>query len=327
VEDPRICIIGAGSLSTSRIYPYIGAAGGQIVGVCDLDIEKAERNAGRFGGRPYSELATMIDVERPDAVIVCIGPAQHAELAMDIMRRGLPVYTEKPPAVSAAAALEVARVAKQTGKLCVTAFKKRYAACYECAREWIDAHPPGERLSLAVKRSSGHYGNGADPRSQLLLDFGIHGIDLIGYLFGDARRVLAFAKDRDAYAVSIEFACGAVGSLNLDDGRSFQVPTEEVEISMRGGNWMTIHNSAMWRIAADGKPVEWREPPTFASSGDSGKDTGHFAELADFIDAVRTGCTASRSHIAESYRSMVLYEAIQRSAETGEIVDVTYESV
>lgn len=27
-NDPRICIIGAGALSTRRIYPYIGAAGG-----------------------------------------------------------------------------------------------------------------------------------------------------------------------------------------------------------------------------------------------------------------------------------------------------------
>ena len=43
--EPRICIVGAGHLSTSRIYPYIGAAGGVLAGVCDLDIEKAERNA------------------------------------------------------------------------------------------------------------------------------------------------------------------------------------------------------------------------------------------------------------------------------------------
>jgi predicted dehydrogenase len=53
MNEPRICIVGAGSLSTRRIYPYIGAAGAQLVGVCDLDVEKAQRNARLFGGQVY----------------------------------------------------------------------------------------------------------------------------------------------------------------------------------------------------------------------------------------------------------------------------------
>jgi predicted dehydrogenase len=325
MSESRICIIGAGSLSSSRIYPYIGAAGGQIVGTCDLDLDKAERNTRRFGGGSYTDYDAMLSVENPDAVIVCIGPQQHAELAIELMQRGLPVYTEKPPAITAAEALQVAHVAADTGMLCVTAFKKRYAKCYERAREWIDAHSPDDRLSLAVKRASGRYANEYNPRSQLLLDFGIHGIDLISYLFGDVHRVFALSKDCHAYAVSMEFACGAVGSFNLDDGRSFTIPTEEVDISLTGGNWMTIHNSASWRIAEGGKPTEWREPPTFASSGDSGNDTGHLAELVDFIAAVREDRRTSRSSIAESYRSMVLYEAIAQSTASGEVVDVLYE--
>ena len=44
--------------------------------------------------------------------------------------------------------------------------------------------------------------------------------------------------------------------MNLNDGRSFGVPTEEVEISIRGGNFMTIHNSSCWRITEGGKPKE-----------------------------------------------------------------------
>ena len=123
MPDPRIAIVGAGSLSTKRIYPNIGAAGAQLVAVCDLDAEKAERNSRRYGGRPFEDLEIMLDAIDPDGVIVCIGPEAHAEVASRVLKLGYPVYTEKPPAGSAAAALDVARVAKETGLLCTTAFK------------------------------------------------------------------------------------------------------------------------------------------------------------------------------------------------------------
>jgi len=321
MSEPRICIVGAGSLSTKRIYPNVGAAGAQLVGVCDLDAEKAERNARRWGGAVYADMEEMIDSEKPDGVIICIGPEAHAELAPVVMRKGIPVYTEKPPAATAAAALEVARVSKETGVLCTTAFKKRYNRAYSRAKEFIDGFGPDERLALSVDYCSAEYESG-----RFLLDFAIHMIDLVGHLFGDAEEVFAFAKGPHAYAVSLRFACGAVGSMCLNDGRSFGIPTEEVEITLRGGNFMSVHNSARWRIAEDGKCTEWREPPTFTSAGDDGHDTGHLAELVDFVGAVAEG-RSTRSSIFESYRSMVLYEAIERSAGTGEVVRPVYEEV
>ena len=104
------------------------------------------------------------------------------------------------------------------------------------------------------------------------------------------------------------------------------MPAEEVEITVKGGNFMSIHNSSCWRITENETPVEWREPPTFTSAGDSGNDTGHMAELVDFIAAIGEGRT-TRSNIYESYKSMVLYEAIKTSAETGEVVKVWYEKL
>ena len=126
--------------------------------------------------------------------------------------------------------------------------------------------------------------------------------------------------------MSIQFENGAVGSLNLNDGRSFAVPTEEVEITIRGGNFMSIHNSSCWRITEKEKPVEWREPPTFVSGGDSGYETGHLPELEAFIKAIQKRETP-RSQIYESYKSMVLYEAIRDSAEHEKLISVKYDSL
>ena len=324
-DDPRIAIVGAGNLSTRRIYPYIGAAGAQLVGVCDLDVQKAERNARRFGGRAHCDMDRMLDEEKPDGVIICIGPEQHAELALRVMKKGIPVYTEKPPAASAAAAFDVARVSRETGVLCTTAFKKRYCVAYERAQDWLSRYEPADLYSISIDYASAQYANDS-PRTSFLLDFAIHIIDLAGFLFGDVQKVFAFAKGLDAYAVSLQFANGAVGSLNLNCGRSFSIPTEEVEITVRGGNFMTIHNSSCWRITENGKPGEWREPPTFTSAGDSGNETGHLAEIVDFLVAIREGRT-TRSAIYEGYKSMVLYEAIAASAQSGTTAEVRYEQV
>src|SRR5690606_31350847 len=153
-----------------------------------------------------------------------------------------------------------------------------------------------------------------------------HQIDLTSYLFGDAKEVFCFSKGKDAYAVAVKYVHGAVGAFNFNCGRSFQVPTEEIEISIRGGNFMSIHNSSSWKITENGKPCEWREPNTFVSGGDSGNDTGHLAEIVDFFAAIREKRT-TRSNIYESYKSMVLYEAIKRSAEKGTTVEVCYETL
>jgi hypothetical protein len=89
---------------------------------------------------------------------------------------------------------------------------------------------------------------------------------------------------------------------------------------------MSIHNSSCWRITEEGTPCEWREPPTFTSAGDSGNETGHLAEIVEFLTAIKES-RSTRSDICESYRSMVLYEAIQTSANSGQIVDVRYQSL
>lgn len=323
--EPRLCIVGAGGLSTNRIYPTIGAAGARLEGVCDLDRQKAQRNARRFGGAVFSDMEAMIDELRPDGVIVCVGPTHHAELAKLVMRKGVAVYTEKPPAPSAADAFEVARVSRETGVLCTTAFKKRYSIAYDTAKKWLGRFPLSDHYSISIDYASSAYANDpANERSLFLLDFAIHVIDLVGYLMGDVEEVFAFTKDEHAYAVSLRFVSGAVGVLNLNDGRTFKLPTEEVELTVKGGNFMSIHNSSSWRITENGEACGWREPPTFISAGDSGYETGHLGEIRDFVEALAEKRT-TRSNIYESYKSMVLYEAIRDAARSGRAVRPAYK--
>lgn len=325
MNDPRICIVGAGNLSTKRIYPNVGAAGGILAGVCDIDTEKAERNALRFGGNVYADMKEMIEKESPDGVIICINADYHVKLGMEVVNMGIPVYTEKPPAMNAADALEAARLSKEKGILHTVAFKKRYNRAYSRAKEWIDGFDGDDLYSLSIDYTSSRYRNEHQLKT-LIFDYAIHAIDLTGYLFGDTESLFCFSKGMDAYAVSLKFRSGAVGTLNFNCGRGAFHPTEEVEITARGGNAMTLHNSACWRISRNKEPSEWYEPPTCISAGDSGHNTGHLSELIDFFEAVRENRT-TRSNIYESYKSMVLYEAICKSTETEQPVQVEYSEI
>jgi len=289
---PRVGIIGAGSLSTRRIYPYIGVAGARLAAVCDLERAKAEANAARWGGSVYTDWREMVESEALDGVIVCIGAEAHADLAA---------------------------VAEESGLLCMTAFKKRYARCYRRAKQFIDSGEIGRRRLIAMHYCSGQYANDGSPRGTFLFDFCIHAIDLVRFLFGDVSQVRAIAQGMDAYAVSLGFPDGSVGTLSLCDGRTWQAPAEQVHLT-GAGSWMDIRNSSSYTIWLGGEVTEAQEPPLATSAGDSGIETGHLTEIEAFVKALAGDPSEVVSPIAESARSMELLEAIERAAETGRAV-------
>src|SRR5690349_5571451 len=132
------------------------------------------------------------------------------------MEAGLPVYTEKPPAATAAEARGMWEASRRLGVTCMTGFKKRFAPAYRAARAAIEDPAFGAPSLLAASVGSGPYRNDpADPSSQFLLDFGIHAIDLARYLLGDVAEVTARRQGDDSYAVTLAYASGAVGVLAL----------------------------------------------------------------------------------------------------------------
>ena len=77
-------IVGAGNLSSKKIYTslkYIPEA--RLKAVCDLDENKARRNAEKFGAEHvFTDIDEMLEPsDLLDAVMICIGPEQHAQLA------------------------------------------------------------------------------------------------------------------------------------------------------------------------------------------------------------------------------------------------------
>lgn len=316
-EPIRIATIGAGALSSRRIYPCFHMLPIDLVAVCDLDESRSRTAARKFGGLNfYTDYRRMLDAERLDAVIVCIDPCAHLELSQEIMRRGLHVYTEKPPAPDAAGAALALNTSRETGRICMTAFKKRFAPVYKRAKQIIDSEPFGSPELLSVDYCSGPYTNEADnPRSWFLLDFAIHIIDLTRFLFGEVEQVYASSRGVDSYAVNLEYESGALGVLAMSCRRSWSIGTEEIEITGSNREFVSISGSTRLRHYREDALVEGTEPNFSTSAGDSLIETGFFGELEEFAAAVREN-RQPESSIESAFRTMALYEAIARSAQT-----------
>lgn len=315
MTDLRLGIIGAGALSSRRIYPCLHYLPVQLAAVCDLDREKAEKNARKFGGQAvYTDHRQMLREAALDGVIVCVGPEAHHRLAIEVMEAGLPVYTEKPPAVTAAAARSVLETSQSNRQICMTGFKKRFAPAYQKARQAIQSAEFGPPSLLSIDYCSGYYSNEPDnPRRQFLLDFCVHIIDLSRFLFGEVREVFARAQDQVSYAVNLAFENGAIGVLALSCHRDWRVSTEKVELTGGPGQFISLNNSIQMVRYAGNTILDWHDPSFSTAGGDSLIETGFERELEEFVAAIQQR-REPESSIASSYRTMLLYEAIHRSA-------------
>jgi predicted dehydrogenase len=321
MAELRLGIVGAGALSSKRIYPCLHYLPVQLAAVCDLDPAKAEKNVRKFGGQAvYTDHGQMLQEADLDGVIVCVGPEAHHRLAIEVMEAGLPVYTEKPPAVTAAAARSVLETSQRTGQICMTGFKKRFAPAYQKAQQAIQNPEFGMPALLSIDYCSGFYSNEPDnPRRQFLLDFCIHIIDLSRFLFGEVGEVFARTQNQTSYAVNLQFVNGAVGVLALSCHRDWRVSTEKVELTGGAGQFISLNNSIQMVRYAGNTIMDWHDPSFSTAGGDSLIETGFERELEEFVMAIQQQ-REPESSIVSSYRTMLLYEAIQRSAAEGRSV-------
>src|SRR5579862_2570146 len=101
----RIGWIGCGTHAGEMLLPQLVRLPVRLAALADIDGGRLNAVADRYGvGARFSDGRALIEAGGIDAVGMAVGPRQHSELAAVALRRGLPVYLEKPPAATAAEA-------------------------------------------------------------------------------------------------------------------------------------------------------------------------------------------------------------------------------
>lgn len=125
----RLAVVGAGSQCTNSLMPGIPSIPEiDLVAVCDLKRELAERNARSFGARAvYTDAGEMLRQEAPDAVMVVGPPQMHEEVGLQVLEAGAHLFVEKPAAPTVEGAKRLVDAARRAGKVGQVGHMMRHA--------------------------------------------------------------------------------------------------------------------------------------------------------------------------------------------------------
>lgn len=231
-KTARIAFIGAGNHATESLYPNLPLIPEfELVAVCDLDATKAERTARRYGAQPFTDVETMLDALPLDGCCVC-GPAEmHNAVSLQVLRRGLRLFVEKPPAPSLRQADELLEEAARNNTWGMVAFMKRFAPANLLAKEFMATPAFGTLSSLSLMHGCGPY----DDIRRMMYFNGIHLIDLGRFLGGEVERVTAYQTDggKGNFGLSAAWKLknGAVAQLNQNSGQTWSDCFEAVYLT------------------------------------------------------------------------------------------------
>ena len=96
----KIAIVGCGKIADAHVEEIRKIPSVQLAAVCDLEPIMAEQLASRYAiPHWYSDVAIMLDAERPDVLHITTPPQSHLALTRQAVAAGCHVFIEKPVAL------------------------------------------------------------------------------------------------------------------------------------------------------------------------------------------------------------------------------------
>ena len=154
----------------------------ELAACCDVDEARAERHRQRFGfARAYTDLAAMLDAEKPDAAILAVPVHLTAAVGAPLLERGVPLLLEKPPGRTVQEVDALIAAAERGGRRVPhqVAFNRRYVPIVQEARRRLAAiGPPSGIQHLHYEMTR------VDRRDPDFSTTAIHGLDAVRFLAG-----------------------------------------------------------------------------------------------------------------------------------------------
>ncbi len=173
----RAGVIGVGSMGRNhaRVYSEMGV----LSAIADSEASVAKPLAERFGVDYHPDYRKMLKSDI-DAVTVATPTNTHFKISMDAIRAGKHVLVEKPICFSIGEAEKLVAAAEREGLVLAVGQIERHNPVVKFARDSILKGRFGDVVSIAARRVSTLPGRIRDVG--VLMDLGIHDIDVIRYL-------------------------------------------------------------------------------------------------------------------------------------------------
>ena len=350
-EKIKAAIIGTGGISNSHMAGYKKRQDVEVVACCDIDFEKAKRYAAAYGiPHVYGSYDEMLKNEKLDCVSVTTWNAAQKCATIAALNAGVNVLCEKPMAMNADEAREMAEVAKRNNKLLMIGFVRRYGNDAAVVKKFIDAGEMGDiyYAKATYLRRNGCPGrwfgdkeySGGGP----LIDLGVHVMDLVRYLAGNPKPVSAYGFTFDKLGYGR--AEGGQSWIGTESGIEFKYNVEDFAgaiIKFDNGLTLSLESSFNLNIKNDVGNIELfgtksgckLDPSVELFSDMAGmlvdiKPFGTTAlqfnglfenEISHFIDCVKDGKKCI-SPAEDGIVLMQMIDAIYESARTGKLVEI-----
>jgi len=340
----RFGIIGVGGMGSghARGMPQIPEV--RMTAVCDVAPEALQAAMDNYEVPGFATHTELLDSGLVDAVIIATPHYFHPPIAIDAMRRGIHVISEKPMAVTVSAADAMIQAAKDSGVKFAVMFQQRALPANQAAKALVDQGRLGPLYrtllidshfrSQAYYDSAGWRATWKGEGGGVLLNQAPHGMDLFTWLGGRPSRVTARVATRqhrieveDEATALLEYPNGAIGYL-LETVNEAPIGSR-IELCGELGKLVLDDNGLrFWEVKpgvrafSDSSTEMWGRPQVAEVEIPlQERQTGHAAIVRNVARAILSG-EALISPGPEALASLELANAILLAGHRGKAVDI-----
>ena len=126
MREVKVGLVGCGRNSENHLRVYSNTDRVRLVAVCDIDSNKAEEMAKKYGvQRTFTDFNSMLDLDL-DLVDIVTPTPTHAKLSIRALKSGHNVLVEKPMAYSSKECLDMIEAARKNDKILCVMHNKRF---------------------------------------------------------------------------------------------------------------------------------------------------------------------------------------------------------
>jgi UDP-N-acetylglucosamine 3-dehydrogenase len=221
MSDIKVAVVGLGVMGRNHARVLSDLPGVAFVGASDPN--EASRTAMRLmpNVKLYADHLQLLDVEKPDAVVIAAPSELHAKIAVDVMDRGVHVLVEKPIAKSVEDAKAIIAGAKKNNVKLMVGHIERFNPAVQETKRRVAANELGTVFQLHARRLSPFPSRIQDVG--VILDLATHDIDAMFYITGAKSVVRAHAETarkahkscEDLLSGLLRFDTGQIGMLDV----------------------------------------------------------------------------------------------------------------
>ena len=213
-------VIGAGNIARMHLDVIKASRGMDVIGLTSRTPRRAKELAQDYGIQSvFNTLEELVKACQPDALLVLVSSDQMYQVGRCALDYGIPIFFEKPPALSLAETVDLVEIAKKNNVKTMVGFNRRYYSIFRNGLELIKEH--GRLLGVAIEGHERFWklsGSLSDiVRDRWIYVNNIHTIDLLRFFGGEIKHIQSVAnsyieKRGDQFVSAIEFETGTLGS-------------------------------------------------------------------------------------------------------------------